>query len=109
GSPLPGIRVAKAPCRLRRNSDRASLAASKSGVGCIGYIPVSHCKISLFWTIIVTRQAGTLRALRRFGNSVTLQPSLHCSLTSLEAHLCGASLDCSPFQPLRFGKQAHAH
>ena len=33
-------------------------------------------------------------------NSVTLQPSLHCSLTGYEAHLCGAWLDCPPFKPL---------
>ena len=33
-------------------------------------------------------------------NSVTLQPSLHCSLTVYEAHLCGAWLDCPPFKPL---------
>jgi two-component system response regulator ChvI len=25
-------------------------------------------------------------------------------LTALEAHLCGASLDCSPFQPPRFSE-----
>ena len=32
-------------------------------------------------------------------NLVTLQPSLHCSVTTSEAQLCGASLECSPFQP----------
>src|SRR6202020_1833508 len=48
---------------------------------------------------LMSRQAGTLGHLRRFGNLVTLQPSLHCSLAAFEAHLCGASLDCSPFQP----------
>src|SRR6202007_1105167 len=35
----------------------------------------------------------------RFRNSVTLQPSLHCSVTASEAQLCGPSLDCPPFQP----------
>ena len=30
---MPVIRVAKAPCRLRRSSERASLAASKSASG----------------------------------------------------------------------------
>src|SRR3954465_3823313 len=35
GSPLAGIRVASAPCRLRRSSERASLEASKLAFGCM--------------------------------------------------------------------------
>src|SRR5712675_1023818 len=34
-------------------------------------------------------------------NSVTLQPSLHCSLT-VRSHFRGASLDCPPLRPLSF-------
>src|SRR6267378_623094 len=47
---------------------------------------------------------GVERIVRRsvLRNSVTLQPSLHCSLTAYEAHFCGASLDCPPFKPLSF-------
>jgi hypothetical protein len=44
-------------------------------------------------------KAGEPMVGKGFGNSVTLQPSLHCSLTVLEAHLCGASPNYPPFQP----------
>ena len=37
-------------------------------------------------------------------NSVTLQPSLHCSLTVYEALLFGEQLDCPPFKPLSLSK-----
>ena len=40
-----------------------------------------------------TDGASALDGFRRLRNSVTLQPSLHCSLTAFEAHWCGASLD----------------
>jgi len=36
-SPLLAIRVAKAACRLRRNSDLARFQGSKSAVGCIEF------------------------------------------------------------------------
>ena len=38
----------QSPCRLRRSSDRVSLAGSKSVVGCIGHLQTSHCNTGLF-------------------------------------------------------------
>jgi len=107
GSPLPGISVAKAPWRQRRSSDRASRAASKStaAASVIFQHLIAKRLFSGYTGIYIGWNPWVARAFR---NSVTLQPSLHCSLTAYQAHLCGASLDCSPFQPLRFGKQAHA-
>src|SRR5271154_5319489 len=48
GLPLPAIKVASAPCRLRRKSDLAALAGSKSGVNCIDYFLASYCNSGLF-------------------------------------------------------------
>src|SRR5579871_2185181 len=80
GSPLPVIRVASAPCRLRRRSDLTDLAGSKSGVNCIDYFLPSYCNLDLFsgkpasgWV----EAPWNKKALS--WNSVTLQPSLHCS------------------------------
>ena len=42
------IKLANAPCRDRRSSDRASRPGSKSAVGCIVHIQTSHCYQDLF-------------------------------------------------------------
>src|SRR5256885_1146383 len=48
GSWLSAIRVASAPCRLRRSSDRASLEGSKSAVGCIRNSRPCYCNEAIF-------------------------------------------------------------
>ena len=65
---------------LRRKSDLTDLAGSKSGVNCIDYFLASCCNSSLFSgkpTLTWDKAPANKGALSR--NSVTLQPSLHCS------------------------------
>src|SRR5260370_34836110 len=95
------MRVANAPWRLRRNIERANRDASKSGVGCIG-----HIAVCLPYGSFLGKTGSYIGGTPGVGsdvlrNSVTLQPSLHCSLTRFEAHLYGASPIRSPFQSPR--------
>src|SRR5579871_5170194 len=83
GSPLATISVASAPCRLRRKSDLTALAGSKSGVNCIDYFLASCCNRDLFSGKPASIRGGAPRQKGALSwNSVTLQPSLHCSLTA---------------------------
>ena len=91
---VPVIKVASAPWRLRRSSDLTALAGVKSSVNCIDYFLASYCNWALFSGKPAFVRLGAPKswtALCR--NSVTLQPSLHCSLAAFEAQLRGAPDD----------------
>jgi two-component system response regulator ChvI len=83
GAPLPTLRVAKAPCRLRRNSDRVTREGAKSGVGCMVKSRISLQKVAFSSSLGGLYSYGTYASFKRSGNLATLQPSLHCSLTVL--------------------------